>query len=101
MAKRVLQLSDTKLRNARARKTEYKLFDGGGLYLLVTPSGGKHWHFKYRFDEKDKRISFGPYPKVSLAEARIRREEARTHIENGIDPGAVRKAQKLVKKLHT
>ena len=54
------------------RRDEYKLFDGGGLFLLVTPSGGKHWHFKYRFDGKEKKFSLGPYPEISLAEARTK-----------------------------
>ena len=77
MPKRVIQLSDTKVRTAKSRKTEYKLFDGGGLYLLVTPAGGKLWCLKYRADGKDKKLSFGPYPEVSLADARARRDEAR------------------------
>jgi integrase len=94
MSRAIIQLSDTKVRTAKPRKNDYKLFDGGGLYLLVTPSGGKYWHFKYRFDEKDKRISFGPYPEISLAEARTKKDEARRQIAHGIDPGGVRKAMK-------
>jgi len=94
MSRAVIQLSDTKVRNAKPQENEYRLFDGGGLFLLVTPSGGKYWHFKYRFDEKDKRISFGPYPEISLSEARTKREEARTQIAHGIDPAGVRKAMK-------
>jgi integrase len=94
MPKRIIPLSEVKIRTAKPRESEYKLFDGGGLYLLVTPSRGKYWHFKYRFDGKDKKISFGPYPKISLAEARIKREEARSQIAHGIDPGVVRRAMK-------
>lgn len=94
MAKKVIQLSDAKVRNARPRETEYRLFDGGGLFLLVTTSGGKYWHFKYRFEGKEKRISFGPYPEIPLDEARAKRAEARRQIVNGIDPGAVKKAMK-------
>jgi integrase len=94
MPKRIIPLSEVKIRTAKPRKSEYKLFDGGGLYLLVTPSGGKYWHFKYRFNGKDKRISFGPYPKISLAEARMRRDEARSQIAHGTDPGVSRKAMK-------
>jgi integrase len=101
MAKRIIQLSDTKAKNARVRTSEYKLFDGGGLYLLVTPSGGKYWHFKYRFDEKEKRISFGPYPEISLAEARTKKDEARTQIAHGIDPAGVRKAMKQAETAET
>ncbi len=62
--------------------------------MLVTPSGGKLWNFKYRFDGKEKKLSFGPYPEISLADARAKREEARKQIANDIDPGAVRKAMK-------
>ncbi|HME41535.1 MAG TPA: integrase arm-type DNA-binding domain-containing protein [Syntrophorhabdales bacterium] len=94
MPKRIIQLSDTKVRNAKPRKTEYKLFDGGGLYLLVTPSGGKLWNLKYRFAGKEKKISFGPYPEISLSSARAKKEEARTELVNGVDPAALRKAMK-------
>jgi hypothetical protein len=94
MPKRIIPLSEVKIRTTKPRKNEYKLFDGGGLYLLVIPSGGKYWHFKYRFNGKDKRISFGPYPKISLAEARMRRDEARSQIAHGTDRGVSRKAMK-------
>ena len=96
MAKRIIQLSDAKVKNAKAQTSEYKLFDGQGLFLLVTPSGGKYWHFKYRFDEKEKGFSFGPYPEISLVEARMRRDEARTQIAHGIDPASVRRQKRYV-----
>jgi integrase len=101
MSKRIIQLSETKVRNAKPEGNEYRLFDGGGLFLLVTPTGGKYWHFKYRHDGKEKRISFGPYPEISLADARTRRDEARKQIVNGIDPGAVRKAMKQAETAET
>jgi len=94
MPRRIIQLSETKVRTAKPKKTDYKLFDGGGLYLLVTQSGGKLWNFKYRFFGKEKKISFGPYPAISLAGARAKKDEARKQIANGIDPMAVRKAMK-------
>ncbi len=94
MPKRITPLSEVKVRNAKSRGNAYKLFDGGGLFLMVTPSSGKLWHFKYRFDEKEKKLAFGTYPEISLADARARRDEARKQIAHGIDPGAVRKAQK-------
>ncbi|MGD0231164.1 MAG: integrase arm-type DNA-binding domain-containing protein [Syntrophorhabdales bacterium] len=94
MPKRVVQLSDAKVKNAKPEKMEYRLFDGGGLFLLVTPSGGRYWHFKFRFEGKERRISFGTYPEISLVEARERRDEARKQIARGVDPGAVRKAMK-------
>lgn len=97
MPKRIMPLSEIKVRNAKPKENNYKLFDGGGLFLLVTPLGSKLWHFKYRFDNKEKKISFGTYPEISLAEARIRKDEARRKIAQGTDPGAVRKAQKQTK----
>jgi integrase len=94
MPKRITPLSEVKVRNAKSQESAYKLFDGGGLFLLVTPSGGKLWHFKYRFDKKEKKLTFGAYPEISLADARHQRDEARRQLAHGIDPGAVRKAQK-------
>jgi integrase len=94
MPKRIMPLTDMKVLKAKSQGKQVTLFDGGGLFLLVTPSGGKLWRFKYRFDGKEKLLALGPYPEISLAEARTKREEARTQIEHGIDPGAVRKAQK-------
>jgi integrase len=94
MPKRIIPLSEIKIRNAKPQKSEYKLFDGGGLFLLVTPSGGKLWRFRYPFDNKEKKLSLGIYPEISLHDARKRRDEARSQLAHGIDPGAVRKAQK-------
>ena len=94
MPKRITPLSEIKVRTAKPREKSYKLFDGRGLFLFVTPSGGKLWHFKYRFDNKEKKLTLGSYPEISLSNARIRREEARRQLANGIDPGAARKAQK-------
>jgi len=94
MPKRVAPLTDTKVKNAKSTDKETKLFDGGGLFLLLTPGGGKLWHFKYRFGGKEKKLSFGTYPEVSLADARDKRAEARKLVAGGIDPGEIRKAQK-------
>ncbi|MCX5832150.1 MAG: integrase arm-type DNA-binding domain-containing protein [Deltaproteobacteria bacterium] len=94
MPKRVMPLSEIKVRNAKKQQKDYKLFDGGGLFLLVTSSGGKLWQLKYRFDNKEKKLALGSYPEISLADARERKENARKQLANGIDPGAVRKAQK-------
>lgn len=82
----------TKIRTAKPLKKEYKLADGYGLYMLVTPTGGKLWRFKYRFDGKEKLASVGAYPEVTLAEARERRTELRRLVESGIDPSAHKKA---------
>ncbi|MBC2710223.1 MAG: integrase arm-type DNA-binding domain-containing protein [Desulfosarcina sp.] len=91
-------LSDTKIRNAKPKFKQYKLFDGDGLFLLVSPSGGKWWRFKYRFGGKEKLLSLGTYPEVTLAQARERRHETRRQVADGIDPGQVRKAQKAARE---
>jgi integrase len=94
MPKRILPLTDKKVSSEKPQEKQITLFDGGGMFLLVTPSGGKLWRFKYRYEEKAKLLSLGAYPEISLAEARQRRDEARTQLAHGIDPGAVRKAKK-------
>jgi integrase len=97
MPKRIIPLTDMKVQKAKSQDKPISLFDGGGLYLLVTPTGGKLWRFKYRFDKKEKKIAFGTYPEISLMDARKRRDDARKLLANDIDPGAVRKAQKQAK----
>ena len=92
-----MALTDVKARNARPGEKQVKLFDGNGLFLLVTPAGGKWWRFKYRFGGKEKLLALGTYPEVSLADARRRREEARKLVANSVDPGAVKKALKVAK----
>ena len=94
MAKRIAPLTDIQVKNVKPQEKETTLFDGGGLYLLVTPSGGKLWHFKYRYQGKGKRMTFGAYPAVTLADARQRREDAKKLLANDVDPGEVKKAQK-------
>jgi integrase len=94
MPKRILPLTDIQVKNAKPKAKEYKLSDGGGLHLLITPSGGKLWRFKYRFGGIEKRLTFKTYPEISLADARQRREDARRLIANGVDPASIIKAQK-------
>ncbi|MDD2499599.1 MAG: integrase arm-type DNA-binding domain-containing protein [Geobacter sp.] len=94
MPKRVLPLSDLKINRAKPQEKEYCLFDGGGLYLAVTPSGGKLWRIKYRFEGKNKLLHLGAYPVITLAEARQKLLDAKRIIASGVDPGAVKKAQK-------
>jgi len=89
-----MALSDVKIRNTKPANKQIKLFDGYGLFLLVTPRGGKYFRFKYRFDGKEKLLALGTYPEISLSDARQRRDEARKQLAHGIDPGALRKAQK-------
>lgn len=92
-----MPLTDTAIRNAKPGPKPARLFDGGGLYLEVAPSGGKWWRLKYRIDGKEKRISLGVYPDVGLKEARERRDAARKLLAAGIDPGAQRKAEKAAR----
>ncbi len=89
-----MALFDTKIKGVKPSGKQIKLFDAGGLFLLVTPKGGKLWRFKYRFDGKEKLLALGAYPEITLAEARERRDKARKQLANDIDPGAVRKAMK-------
>lgn len=81
-----MSLSDLAVRRAKPRDKPYKLSDGGGLHLLVQPNGSKLWRLKYRFAKKEKLLSFGPYPLVTIAEARQKREEAKKQILDGLDP---------------
>jgi integrase-like protein/Arm domain-containing DNA-binding protein len=84
----------TAIRNAKPGEKPVKLFDGGGLYLEVSPSGGKWWRLKYRFDGTEKRLSLGVYPDVSLKDARHRRDASRKLRADGIDLSENRKATK-------
>ena len=76
----------TTVANAKPKDRDYKLSDGGGLYLLVRPNGAKLWRLNYRYLEKHRTLAFGAWPAVSLADARSRRDEARRLIASGIDP---------------
>jgi hypothetical protein len=89
-------LTDTAIRKAKPNDKVQRLFDGGGLYLELAPSGGKWWRLKYRFEGKEKRLSLGTYPDTGLAAARSRRDEARKLLAAGVDPGEQRKAAKVV-----
>ena len=87
-------LTETRIRQAKPAEKAYKLFDGGGLFLLVTPQGQKWWRFKYRFAAKEKLLSLGVYPGIGLKQARERRDDARKQIGSGIDPSTERHAVK-------
>jgi hypothetical protein len=92
-------LSDTAARKAKPREKPYKVSDGRGLFLLVTPTGGKRWRFKYRVDGKEKLLALGTYPDVGVKEARERVNAARSLLANGTDPGEHRKAEKQASRL--
>jgi hypothetical protein len=88
-------LTDTAMRSARSREKGYKLFDGYGLYLEVTSTGGKLWHLKYRHDGRENRLALGAHPDTSLKLARERCDAARRQLAAGIDPSSQRQAEKL------
>ena len=99
MPKRIEPLTPSATANAKPKAAPYKLRDGRGLHLLVEPNGSKGWRFEYRRPGTGKRntLSLGVYPEVSLKRAREKREEARTLLADGIDPGAQRKAEESAK----
>jgi integrase len=87
-----MPLTDTAIRNAKPKDKPYKLADEKGLFLLVNPNGSRWWRLKFRIGGKEKLLSLGVYPAVSLKEARDKRDEARKLIAQGVDPCAQRKA---------
>lgn len=92
-----MALSDVAVRNAKPGEKPIRMFDGGGLYLEVAPTGGKLWRLKYRFGGKEKLLALGKYPDVSLKDARERRDEARKLLANEVDPSENRKQQRSAK----
>ena len=98
MARYTKPLTDKEITHAKPKAKEYKLFDGAGLYLTVSPKGHKRWRLKYQFDKKEKRISLGVYPTISLSEARHQREILKKQIQEGIDPSQIRKDAKVTIK---
>ena len=93
-----MKLTDINIRKAKSDKKVRKLSDGGGLFLQIEPTGGKLWRYKYRFEGKQKLLALGKYPDVPLQEARKRHTEAREQLAQGVDPSAVKKAQKAAGK---
>ena len=94
MARKTLPLDNTQIKNAKPKEKEYKLFDGGGLYILIKPNGSKGWRLKYLFEGKENRLSLGVYPLVGLADARIKRDEFKKMVASGINPSDMRKENK-------
>ena len=87
-------LTDTAIKAAKPKEKPYKLADALGLFLSIQPTGAKWWRLKYRYAGKEKLLSLGVYPEVSLKQARERRDDARKQLSNGIDPSAQRQAVK-------
>ncbi|EKT59870.1 Arm DNA-binding domain-containing protein [Providencia sneebia] len=81
-----MALSARQIQTAKPKDKEYKLSDERGLYLLVKPNGARYWRMKYRFAGKEKKLSIGVYPDISLADARVKRDEARKLLAEGNDP---------------
>lgn len=92
-------LTDQAIKKAKAEEKQRKLFDGRGLFLLVSPAGGKLWRMKYQFSGKERLLALGKYPEVTLAMARERREEARRLLATGVDPSELKKASKADRKI--
>ncbi len=93
-----MPLNDRQIKNAKPADKAYKLADGGGLYLQITPAGGKLWRLKYRINGKEKLLSIGKYPTVSLSEAREAAENARRMVANGQSPSAAKQQAKTERK---
>ena len=94
MARLTTPLTAKEIQSAKASEKERKLFDGGGLYIAITPKGGKSWRLKYRFKNKEFRLALGVYPALSLMEARKLREMYKAQIAEGINPSYEKKKQK-------
>ena len=107
MARTVTPLTDTKIKTAKAKDKDYKLFDGGGLFLLVTKRNTKLWRLKYKFDGKEKLLALGAYPEVSLSKARELRETNKKLLADGVNPNEAKQELKEqhhkedTKHLHT
>lgn len=98
MAKLIKPLTATQITNAKPKENMYKLFDGGGLFLQINPTGGKYWKMKYRKEDgKEGLLTFGKYPAVTLEQARRKRDEAKTQKAHGIDPADAKKKEKAEK----
>lgn len=99
MTKRAQATTEAAIKHAKPEAKPYKMTGGQGMYLLVSPNGSKLWRLKYRYDGKEKTLSFGAYPDVSLSQARLKREQARQQIADGIDPSALIKEQRQQAKI--
>jgi len=94
-----MALTDTAIRNAKPRERDYKLADGGGLYLLVTTAGGKLWRLKYRTAGIERKLALGKYPGLTLGDARKARDAAKARAQTGDDPAAAKRRARTAAKL--
>ena len=97
MSKRIVPLSDKQIKNAKPGDKDFCLYDGFGLFLLVSTTGGKLWRFKYSFEGKSVQMAWGTYPELTLGEVREKRAEARRQMALGLDPRAELRARKETK----
>jgi integrase len=88
-------LTDLQCRKAKAADKPMKLTDGGGLHLYVTPAGGKHWRYRYEIEGREKLLTIGPYPAVSLTDARVARDDAKAAQRNGRDPSLAKRLDRV------
>lgn len=89
-----MALTDSAIRSAEPGPKPYEMYDGDGLFLVVTPAGGRWWRFNYLFERREKQLSLGTYPDVPLKRAREKRDGARRMVADGLDPAAQRRAEK-------
>lgn len=94
-----MALTDIAIRNAKPGEKAIKLSDSGGLHLLVAPNGNKFWRLAYRFDGKQKQLAIGAYPLISLVEARSKRDDAKKLLNEGIDPSAAKRTDRVQQRL--
>jgi Arm DNA-binding domain len=94
-----MPLTDVEIRSAKATDKPRKLFDGGGLFLRIETKGSKLWRMAFRYDGKEKTLSFGRYPQVSLADARKFRDEAKALLTSGVDPSQQKRLDKIAKAI--
>lgn len=94
-----MKLTVKQIDSSKPKEKDYKLSDGGGLYLLVKTNGGRYWRLKYRIDGKEKLLAIGIYPTITLADARRKRDDAKRLLADGIDPNQQRKEQKQASKI--
>lgn len=99
MPRKIIPLSDIACRNAKGKEKSYRLFDGGGLYLEISPTGSKSWRYKYDYAGKEKRLTIGSYPETGLAEARDKHRAAHKQVQEGLDPSAEKKVKRLTQHL--
>lgn len=94
-----MALTDAAIRGAKPREKDYKLADGAGLYLLLTPTGGKLWRLKYRMHGVERKLALGRYPDVTLSAARKARDAAREEAATGDDPAAHRRRERIAARI--